>query len=180
MSQLRRMSPEDQELIVSLPYRVGVWLSYADDEGGDDDDELEMEALENTLKSIAGNHTKSAFVSEVINETLALKNRWGDWQDRIFNIESDVEKAMRLLVANLNESDWKPYRGMLVRIGRTVAESYGEFGEDEEEEIGFFGKLVGKITSGNGSSEEAAHMNISASENAALSSLAKALSAGSK
>lgn len=181
MSQLERMTPEDQELVISLPYRVGIWLSHVDDEGGEDDDEQEMATLENILDKIARTHSRSAFVRDVIVRTMAARDQWPEWEGRVFNIEDDAKKAMMLLVSSLDERDWKTYRGMLVHIGRSVAESYGEFGEDDEDEDeGFFGRILGGIKNKSADDEDAAHMNISPSEEAALTALAESLREGSR
>lgn len=180
MSQLDSLTVEDQELIISLPYRVGIWLSHADDEGGEGDDEQEMATLENILDKIAQTHRKSAFVRDVIGRTVAARDKWPEWEGRVFTIEDDAKKAMSRLVGTLDEKDWKTYRGMLVHIGRSVAESYGEFGEEEDDEDdGFFGRILGNLKSKDANDEDVAHMNISPSEEAALKTLADALRAGS-
>lgn len=138
MSQLDNLTAEDQELIISLPYRVGIWLSHADDEGGEGDDEQEMATLESILDKIAQTHQRSAFVRDVIGRTVTARDKWPEWEGRVFTIEEDAKKAMSCLVGVLDEKDWKTYRGMLVHIGRSVAESYGEFGEeDADDEEGF-------------------------------------------
>ena len=41
MSFLHNLSPEDREMLISLPYRMGYWISQSDTSGGDDSDEEE-------------------------------------------------------------------------------------------------------------------------------------------
>jgi hypothetical protein len=181
MSSLSVLSEEEKELVVGLPYRVGVFVSHADDEGGEEDDEKEMKALERILTSIAKQHQKSPFIKEVLEKTIEKKYNWQVWSEQSFNVTQDTEKTIRLLREKVDESDWKMYRGLLIRVGRTVAEAYGEFGEFEDEESsGFLSKVIDKISNKNDDLEDESHMNISAAEDAALSSLATAISSGSK
>ena len=181
MSQLDLISPEERDLVIGLPYRVGVFVSHADDEGGEEDDEKEMQALERILTAIARQHEKSPFVQDVLQQTIASKDQWPSWAEQTFSVAADAEKIMQVLSTQLPEADWKIYRGLLVRVGRTVAEAYGEFGEefDDEASGGLFGKLVDKITGRAEDTADEAHINISAAEDAALSELAAALRAGS-
>ena len=175
MSVLNEMQPEDRGLLIGLPYRVGVWISHADDEEGEADDIKEMKALEHIIKSIAHVHEESAFVQEVAQQTLAKKEQWEIWANHSFDILADCEKAITVLKSNVNDNDLKDYRSTLLKIAETVAAAYGEYGMGAEEEgalSGFLGKVVGKFK---GEEQESDFMNISPAEDAALQRLKTAL-----
>ena len=53
MSALSNFSEDEIELLASVPYKAGAWISHADDEEGEDDDERELKALESIIKEIA-------------------------------------------------------------------------------------------------------------------------------
>lgn len=46
MAQLSSFSGEQAERLIALPYKIGLWISFADDEAGEGDDKKELEALE--------------------------------------------------------------------------------------------------------------------------------------
>ncbi len=178
MTQISDFSNEDTEIIISLPYRVGMHISYADDEDGEQDDEREMQAIEVCIKEIAKLYEGSSFIREVAAETLAAKDKWPSWSEGVFNIEPSCEKAVLILKSQVSDDDVKNYIKMVLEIATVVAQAYGEFGEESVPEKGFFGKAISRIAGGFSgmSSDDAAHpMNISAAEDSAISNIAAAL-----
>lgn len=176
MSVLSEMNPEERGLLIGLPYRVGVWMSHSDDEGGDEDDIKELKTLENVIKSIAKAHEESSFVQEVAQETLKRKEKWETWAAHSFDILADCEHAVALLKRTVNEDDFKDYCKTVLHIAEAVAAAYGEFGmgaEEEESRFGsFLNKVVGKFK---GEEAEIDFMNISPAEEDALERLRTAL-----
>jgi len=180
MTSLSDFSADEQELLVSLPYKVGVYVSHADDADGELDDEREMVALETCIKAIATLHEDKPFTADVMRQTLAMKNEWTRWVDQSFRVSDDARKAAALLQSKASEAEAKNYRAALMEIGATVAGAYGEFGEfdDDDTSGGVFGALVGKITGGLSklTADDVNHpMNVSASEDSALAELSDAL-----
>ena len=178
MTQLSSFSGEDAELIVSLAYRVGMHVSFTEDEEGEQDDEREMRALETCVREIAKLHEGSELMKEIASEVLRSKDKWPSWSEGVFNIEPQCEKAVLVLKATASEGDVKGYIKMLLEIASAVAQAYGEFGEEQAPEKGFFGKAIGRIVGefSGLSSEDVNHpMNVSAAEDSAISSIAAAL-----
>ena len=175
MTQLSSFSDTDKLLIVSLPYRAGLYVSYADDEDGERDDELEMRAMEACLKEISKLHEGHALTQEIASNILQHKADWNAWSQGVFNIEPLCEQAVEALKTQANESEIKDYIKMVLEIATAVAQAYGEFGE-EEPETGFFGKTMGRIFGNLGSDSETNHpMNVSAAEDGAITRIANAL-----
>ena len=180
MTDLSQFSATEFELLVSLPYRAGIFVSYADDIDGDSDDENEMAMLVAALNAIGVLHAGNPFLSKLFKETLRLKSEWPLWQTKAFNISGDAQMAISLLKSKGGETLAKQYRGALMEIATTVAQAYGEFGQfdDVAKDPGLFGGLVAKVVSGFSSlsTEDKNHpMNVSASEESALSELSAAL-----
>lgn len=179
MTLLSDFPDEQRELIVALPYVVGLNLSYADDADGEVDDEREMKALENCIKAIAKMHEKQPFVSAVMAETLARKSDWAKWEGHVFQAPKMARQAMQAVLQIGSEAEAKNYRAALMEIASTVAKAFGEFGEFEDEpEPGFFGGLVSKLVGGLSaiSEDDANHpMNVSAAEDSAIEALRQAL-----
>ena len=180
------MLPENVELIIGLPYRVGVWISRVDDVEGSEDDRREMRALENIIKSITRLHNKSPFMAEVAHEILEHPERWRAWRRQAGQDEvlSDCKKVVALLQVELSRADLKSFRVALMHIARVVAEAYGEFDfenkkgllEEESENIlgTFLANMIEKFKTEHDNDHDA-FMNVSETERAAIHELAKAL-----
>lgn len=179
MTTLADFSASELELIASLPYKVGVYVSHADDEGGEEDDEREMDALESCMKAIASLHEDKPFTSEAIRQTMVMRSEWPRWAAQSFNVPEEAAQAKVLLAGRANEQETKNYCIALMEIATTVAQAYGEFGEFEDhEKTGLFGSIVGNITKKlSGLSEDDANhpMNVSAAEDNAITALRAAL-----
>jgi hypothetical protein len=173
MTQLVAFTAEETDLLVSLPYRVGVWISHADDIEGEADDERESKALHSCIKAIAKIHQEQALIVEIMAETLRRRAQWNDWTENSFHALTEAQKAVAVLRTKGTATDIKHYRAALMEIAASVARAHSEFGAfDEAESEGIFTKIAGAFSS----LADADHpTNVSASEDSALSRLAAAL-----
>lgn len=177
MTQLSDFSPEETALIISLPYRVGMHVSYADDEHGENDDELEMKALAACIKEVVRQHEGEPLTKEIALEILSNKDKWSNWEQGVFNIEPQCETAVSTLKIHANSSEVKDYIKMILDVASSVAQAYGEFGEGADQVQGLFGKISGIVKSVvSVGVDDASHpMNVSAAEDTAISNIATAL-----
>ena len=97
MAKLSFFTEEDVLSIISLPYRVGMHVSYAEDEDGEEDDEREMRALEVCIREIARVHEGEELTKEIAAEILNARDNWASWSEGVFNIEPLCEKAITAL-----------------------------------------------------------------------------------
>ncbi len=177
MTKLSEFGDEDLYAIISLPYRVGMHVSYAEDEEGDADDEREMRALELCIKEIAKVHQGKELTKEIAGAILDNRDKWSSWSEGVFNIEPQCEKAIVALKTQADKDEIKDYIKMTLDIATSVAQAYGEFGEEQKEK-GFFSKVIGGIVSSVSGvcANDANHpMNVSAAEDTAISNVAQAL-----
>lgn len=181
MTSLAHFSAEEAELLVSLPYRIGVHMSHIDDEEGEIDDKREMASLESCIRSVAALRQQDRpFVSEVMRETLRLRYEWLRWAENSLAVYKDAERAISLLKLKAGEKTARSYAASLMEIAAAVARAYGEFSTfaEEERKSGIMGALFSKIIEGFSelAPEDEGHpMNVSASENEALARLSAAL-----
>lgn len=175
MVRLSAFSPEDAEAIYSLPYRAGLHISYAEDEGGEGDDEQEMAALEREIRQAARHYENSAFIQDIVAAALNSRDKWKKWSEGVFNIEPHCNKAAALLKGKASEQELKDYKGLVISVARAVAQAYGEFGEDVREEEGFFARALKKVGLGSGAAEADSPMNVSAAEDDAIARIKAAL-----
>ena len=172
MTDLSQFSGSELELLASLPYKAGVFVSHADDVEGEADDEREMAALETCIKAIAKAHDGEGFTAAVMAQTLSMKDQWPVWAGQSFRVPDDAQIAASLLKAKVSEDEFKDFRRALLGVGQAVAEAHGEFGQfdDDHNEGGVFGAFVSKIVGGFSGGDHDA-MNVSASEGAAIDQL---------
>lgn len=147
MSSLSDFSDTDRALLVCLPYKVGVFVSYADDEGGERDDKQEMDRLEECIMAIAGLHISKPFTAEIMRETVEMREQWSQWAAQSWHVPEEAEQAVKVLKSRVSDEELKNYRAALMEIATTVAQAYGEFGEfdDPDEGGGIFGSILAKL-----------------------------------
>lgn len=127
MSFLQDLADDDRELLISLPYRVGVWLSHVDDHGGDQADEDEKKAL----ASIIDGFTRDVFGSEVVQyimmETLEKKDHWEAWANNTDDIHKDCQRAIDILNEVVEEKEVSAFKRRLIEIAEAVALAFREY-----------------------------------------------------
>lgn len=175
-SHIADFPPADRELLASLPYRVGIWMSQAEDEGGERDDAREMKALEKIFTLLAKEERTPVFVRELLQETLSRRDRWPEWQENSLDILPDCARAINILEAHAGKTDRNNFRRALKKIAASVAGAHGEFGfEAESAGGGMLARLSGLLGAGKEKSPD--FMNISAAEQDVMRNLVNALRA---
>ncbi len=179
MTTLSSFTPEDADLIVSLPYRVGMHVSYSEDESGELDDSLEMKAMETKLREVESKADDGSLIKEIAGATLSSKDKWEAWSQGVFNIEPLCENAVNVLKTKANDSEVKSYIRMCLDVASGVARAYGEFGDEgQEESSGIIGKIMEEISKVIPcvKGQEADHpMNVSAAEDSAIERIGAAM-----
>ena len=148
MAGFSDFSEEEKLLVVSIPYRVGMWVSNADDnENTKHDDKIEAKALEEAMTRIAGKTTRS-FASSIISHTLKSKKAWKTWraQSDEKSVLEDLAQVLEICKAHLSKEQISEYKKLVWNLALVVARSYGEhIDPDNEMHVNrFFGKLLGK------------------------------------
>ncbi|MBI1301740.1 MAG: hypothetical protein GC137_08805 [Alphaproteobacteria bacterium] len=172
MTDISAFSEEDKDAIISLPYRVGLHVSYAEDEDGEVDDELEIGSIVAVLEHIASNY--KGLDQQIAQAALNHKEKWESWGQGVFVIEPKCEKAVLAIKKYASESEVKSYIKMVIEVATAVAEAYGEFGQGAEKKEGF-ANFIGNIFGGFSKSDANHPMNVSAAEDTAISSISAAL-----
>jgi len=134
MSHLEKLSAEQTQKIIALPYRVGLWVSDSDRSGGDASAEAEMIALESIVTAFAEDYLKSELVEEVMRLTLQHKKEWTNWGDGMENMPSECKDIIDSMKSHIPSNDVLAFQQNLVDIGISVAMAYRE-DDDEDEDI---------------------------------------------
>ena len=127
MAFLEEFSQDDRVRLVTLPYRVGLWVSTSDSAGGHAADQQEVDALEVTITRIAQGLFESAFVHEVIAETFLNKSQWPQWSGNIAAVPDECLAAVHSLQGKLPQRDIDAYRHILMQVGLEVARAFREY-----------------------------------------------------
>ena len=127
MTLLSVLSDSQRDNIVSLPYRVGVWVSESDSSGGDHSDAKEIQALTNILNGFAEEVFGAETVQHIISETLNRQSEWPVWAKDISNIEEDCRTAIDVLYHKMDEKEVKAFKRHLIEIAEAVALAFREY-----------------------------------------------------
>ncbi|MBK6895391.1 MAG: hypothetical protein IPH06_02210 [Alphaproteobacteria bacterium] len=136
MSFLNQMDPDDRDMVVSLPYRVGLRVSKSDDTGGNESDEQEMQALSSILSGYAQEVFGSETVQYIISETISKRNKWPEWSGTLEKVEDDCHKAIDVLSSVVDQKEVNAFKQHLIEIGESVAMAFRE-----QQNLGMIAKL---------------------------------------
>ncbi len=181
MSFLDSLLPDQRNLLVSLPYRIGLYVSQSDESGGDDSEEAEMQALTSIITAYSQEVFGAETVQYVISETVARKDEWEEWSKDLETIEGECHRAIDILSEAVDEKEVNAFKRSMLEIGESVALAFREYGEStpiiDKIKIYMFYKKSRKeaVKQGIVAMEWDQFINISLDERKALQFIAKAL-----
>jgi len=130
MNFLDELTADQRDLLVSLPYRVGLYVSESDKTGGDASDAQEIEALESIITAYAQEVFGSETVQYVISETVRRKSEWDKWSQHLEGIDTDCHRAIDILSEHVDIKEVSSFKAHLVEIGESVALAFREYGKN--------------------------------------------------
>ena len=175
MSYFSDFLDDELRLVISIPVRAAFWISHADDVAGTSHDEgNELAALEKVLKKIFKNTDDDAFTNDVIEEALARRDYWPEWEKSCATVLDDVPKAIKLLRDRLPADAVAGYQKAVMYIAKVVAQAAQEYKGPQAAHLspGFFGRIMDRLSVKTDLKEPE---NIRDSEKAALQKLLQAL-----
>lgn len=181
MSFLDDMTLSSKELLISLPYRVGLLVSKSDTAGGEEADAKEMQALNNIIHGFAEQVFGSEQIQYIISETLAQKQKWPDWSDDLSAVPEECRQAIDIMKDHMGKKDIDAFINHLIEIGEAVALAFKEY--EHEESLSRKIKIymsyallkLKKSKSRNAPRSLQEFLSISVSERKALNEIAQAL-----
>lgn len=169
-----QLSPDDEKALVSLPYRVGLYISYADVTGGWDAQEKELQSLTGILREFSEDFYKTEFSQKVLMECLKHRSAWPSLSHNINGVPDQLSEMLKTLSAFLDESERGLFLDVLMDIGIAVAMAFRESGEGAEPHRPLVRELLGRLSGALIHKNPLDHINISDTERAALLRLADA------
>ncbi|MEM9469151.1 MAG: hypothetical protein AAF988_03225 [Pseudomonadota bacterium] len=140
MSFFKKLTPEETDLIVSLPYRVGHWISHIDDlEKTKRDDKWEAQAMDQAIRKIARQNTPNSLPRVIMSEVDSNRHQWQGWaakddkQNDDAVLFSDIGLALDLVRLKISPKALKPYKQILWYMALVVAQAFGEDDDPDQE-----------------------------------------------
>jgi len=178
MNDIQTLSPDIRELLIRIPYRVGLYISESDQTGGVESTDVERLALENIVTFYVEDTVKSEFSHQVMNETLVHKKKWASWGENIHTLPEECLKLSDALTGVIDMREIFAFKQNLLEIAIVVAQAYREF----DKSTGTIQKLqvylslllrrIRAIFTGEEMQSNESLLNISAKERSAIKLLA--------
>lgn len=179
MSELERFTPQDQDLLIGLFYRVGIWISHIDDtDEGTASEEKELAKLLHVLGVVAKSDSAGSLVNDLASEAIRQNTSHARWAKMTDDILSDVRQARVIIKAHGTQQEYVSFGKALMMIGTSVARAFREESDMEEKGGGYLSWLTEKasnLTQALTDREAHKDMNISPAEDTALNELLTAL-----
>lgn len=136
MANLSSFSKEERALIISVPYRVGIWISNADDnERTKLDDKFEKQTLEVAIATLAKRTQKMPFAAAVMSDVETYKSMWPGWEAQAGenSVLEDTQEAIDICRAKVSKGELNQYKHAVWQIGIVVAQAFGEHIDPDNE-----------------------------------------------
>lgn len=179
MSELERFTPQDQDLLIGLFYRVGMWISHIDDtDEGTASEEKERAKLLHALGIVAKSDNAGCLVNDLASEAIRQNTSHARWEKMTDDILADVQRARVVIKAHGTAQEYVSFGKALMMVGTSVARAFREESDVEEKGSGYLSWLTekaGNLTQALTDREGHKDMNISPAEDTALNELLDAL-----
>ena len=170
-----QLSPADEELIISIPYRIGLYVSHADVTGGWDAQDSEIQSLTGILRDYSNDFCKTELSQKVLMDCLAARAKWPSWSHKVDEVPSQISHIVTMLETMLSEKELRGFFDVLIDIGLAVAMAFREGSGEEEGERPLVREILARIGTALTEQDPLSHINISESERSALKKLTRAM-----
>jgi hypothetical protein len=123
---LNSLTPDERTLVVSLPYRAGLWVSRSDDAGGAAAEDEELRTLHSLIAGFAESVFGSELVQHIMGDLLARRSEWPGWASDLDIIPEQCRMVIDILRHHVDAKEVKAYVLRLMEIAEAVAMAYGE------------------------------------------------------
>lgn len=173
MADLSTFSTDERVLLVSLSFRVGVWVSRAEENTRSRlDDVRERQALELVINRMAKAHRKKPFAAAIMQHVEKSQPHWETWEMQATEeqVLADLQKALQIGREKLPQEHIAQYKQAVWHVALAVAQAYGEqIDPDNEMHVDRFFSWVGSFI--RAPSLQKAPENMSMAEKTALKKL---------
>ena len=173
-----QLSPADEQVLVALPYRIGLYVSFADVTGGWEAQETEMKSLTSILQQFSQDFYKTEFTQKVLMDTLQARSSWAAWSKNIDAVPAEGDAIIEVLKTLLMPDELHAFKTVLMDIAMTVAMAFREnAGQpvDKVRPLPVVRDILSRMMHLGPSVDPMDHINISDDEKSALRALFAAM-----
>lgn len=177
MTKLSDFTSEQQDLIIRLPYCVGMYVSQADNAQSEEETQQEMNALIRILEVLPNLYERTPLVQEVLNETHRRHEQWEEWSKLPFNIHEDCPRVVAYMKQKATLDELSAYSNAVHEIADTVARAVAEAGSFEIQQVPREGmlKILYEAMKAIGLASAQNSASVTAKERAAISEIDAAM-----
>lgn len=179
MSELTRFLPQDQERLCSVFYRLGVWMSAADDTDiGTRSEDIETARLDSVLVKIASDSGFSPLVREMAAESVRRASSRALWARTADSVLEDVAVILPVLGRQGTGADVAGFSRAAMLVATSVARAFREDPDNLPASEGYFAWLTdraARVADSLSIGGSASDKNISPEEDQALHALYQVL-----
>jgi hypothetical protein len=161
-----QLSPYDERALISLPYRIGLYLSYSDTTGGWDAQEAELVTLASILREFSEDFCKTEFTQITLMNCLKHRTDWPSYAKNIDKVPDDIARIMGILTPMFLPKELACFKEVMVEVAIAVAMAFREHAPQSQEKFSLK-DFVSKL-SGPRKNDPLEHINISTHEREAL------------
>lgn len=177
---LSQLSKDDERLLISLPYRAGLYVSFADTTGGWQAQDREIQSLTAILQEFSQDYFKTEFTRLILMETLAARIDWLAWSRDIQKVPEQAKHVSKTLASFMEAGELEPFYDVMLDIAVTVAMAFQEHHEvepapTEEGSASVIKSLITRLMGNKKQGHPLSHTNISEQEKTALYTLSESL-----
>jgi len=176
---LNKLSPQDEEMVVALPYRVGMFVSHSDASGGVESEQKEKDALVNILSQFSEDFCKSEVAQRILQLSVARKEKWPEWNNNLESVPKECEQAVDILSGIVEDKDVFSFKEIIIDVALSVAMAFRErdvqAGAAPNGSAGGIGAFFKNLFSGAKKPDPFEHMNVSPAEKKVLMQLSEAM-----
>lgn len=137
MNFLKTLTQDEWLILISTPYKAGVWISHIDDNDKTKlDDTRERQALEYAIKKYSKMNKTMPFVAFLTTKINQRQNEWSQWalnsnEEALFD---HIRQAITICKKSKNAKIIQYYKRLIWQIANIVASAYNE-NEDPDNEM---------------------------------------------
>tara|TARA_B100000378_G_scaffold274766_2_gene269718 strand:+ start:1174 stop:1731 length:558 start_codon:yes stop_codon:yes gene_type:complete len=179
--ELSKFTPDQQFQLSGLFYKIGIWMSHADDAGESDhgSDVAEEAQLYNVLEKMAKTYKAFPLIKEMADNAVSQSGYHAQWKAESDNAVAEAAIVARMLKAAASQQELDAFKGACMQVATDVAKAYqeDEYHTDVNHGMDYdvFVEKVANFFARISNRKLYEEMNISPAEDNALSELANAL-----
>lgn len=168
-----QLTQRDEHILVSMPYRVGLYLSYSDTTGGWEAQEAEWVSLAAILREFSEDFCKTEFSQRVLMDCLKYRADWPAWSQNIGTVPDDVAHINAVLTPMFMPKELNGFKDVMIDVALAVAMAFREHAPAPSEKFSIR-DFVSKLSLSR-KTDPLSHINISVQERDALRKVCSAM-----